>query len=206
MNTEESFVNTKWIEIGTIVAPQGLQGELRVSSSSDFPERFEEPGTRWLQSPKGEPPVIVELLGGRCIPGKNIYVIQLKGIDNRENAEALRNYKLLVPESDRPQLEVDEYHVSELIGLVVYNQLTGEQLGKISDVFFSGNDILEVELFASKNHSEIEQELTKTKKNKTKPAKPATILIPFVKEIVPVVDISGGRIEINPPQGLLEIN
>ena len=62
--------NLEWIEIGTILAPQGLQGELRVSSSSDFPERFEEPGQRWLQSPKGEPPVIVELLSGRCIPGK----------------------------------------------------------------------------------------------------------------------------------------
>ena len=139
--------NLEWIEIGTILAPQGLQGELRVSSSSDFPERFEEPGQRWLQSPKGEPPVIVELLSGRCIPGKNIYVIQLKGIEDRNSAEALRNHKLLVPQSDCPQLEVDEYHVSQLIGLAVYNQLTHEEIGKITDIFFSGNDILEVELF-----------------------------------------------------------
>ena len=198
--------NLEWIEIGTIVAPQGLQGELRVSSSSDFPERFEEPGQRWLQSPKGEPPVIVELLSGRCIPGKNIYVIQIKGIEDRNGAEALRNYKLLVPQSDRPQLEADEYHVSELIGLVVYNQLTSEKLGQITDIFFSGNDILEVELFVPKNYNEIQQEPTKTKKNKLKPAKPPTILIPFVKEIVTVVDLSAGRIEINPPPGLLEIN
>ena len=102
--------------------------------------------------------------------------------------------------------EVDEYHVSQLIGLAVYNQLTHEEIGKITDIFFSGNDILEVELFIDKNHAEIEQEPTKTKKNKSKPAKRATILIPFVKQIVPVVDLSAGRIEINPPQGLLEIN
>ncbi|MFM7717261.1 MAG: PRC-barrel domain-containing protein, partial [Microcystis sp.] len=115
-------------------------------------------------------------------------------------------YKLLVPKSDRPQLEADEYHVSELIGLVVYNQLTGEKLGEISDIFFSGNDILEVELFAQKHPSEIDQELINTKKNKSKPAKPTTILIPFVKEIVPLVDLKAARIEISPPPGLLEIN
>ncbi|MCJ8279194.1 MAG: ribosome maturation factor RimM, partial [Rivularia sp. ALOHA_DT_140] len=33
-----------------------------------------------------------------------------------------------------------------------------------------------------------------------------TVLIPFVKEIVPVVDLEAGRIEITPPDGLLELN
>ncbi|PSO69461.1 MAG: ribosome maturation factor RimM, partial [Cyanobacteria bacterium QS_1_48_34] len=37
----------KWLEIGTIVAPQGLEGELRVYPTTDFPERFEQPGVRW---------------------------------------------------------------------------------------------------------------------------------------------------------------
>ena len=41
----------KWLEIGTIVAAQGLRGEVRVYPSSDFPERFLEPGTR-IASPK----------------------------------------------------------------------------------------------------------------------------------------------------------
>ena len=37
-----------WLEIGKIVSPQGLTGELRVYPNTDFPERFEEPGKRWL--------------------------------------------------------------------------------------------------------------------------------------------------------------
>lgn len=197
----ENSLKNEWIEIGTIVAPQGLWGELRVSSSSDFPERFEAAGQRWLQSPKGEPPVTVELLSGRGIPGKNIYVVQLKGIEDRKSAEALRGYKLLVLQSDRPQLEADEYHVSELIGLVIYHQLTGEKVGIINNIFFGGNDILEVQLIVAANHAEIQQESSEKKKTKSQ-----TVLIPFVKEIVPVVDLKAGRIEINPPPGLLEIN
>ena len=39
------------IEVGTITSPQGLKGELRVYSDSDFPERFTKAGTRWLQHP-----------------------------------------------------------------------------------------------------------------------------------------------------------
>lgn len=200
----ESSPTAEWIEIGTIVAAQGLQGELRVSSSSDFPQRFEQPGKRWLQSPKGEPPVTVELLSGRGIPGKNIYVVRLENITSRNSADALRGYKLLVPQSDRPQLEVDEYHVSDLIGLAVYHQLTGEKIGIVSDIFLNENNLLEVELIKSKNDDEIQQK--PINKNKSKSIKPPIVLIPFVKEIVPVVDLEAGRIEINPPLGLLEVN
>jgi 16S rRNA processing protein RimM len=192
-----------WLEIGKIVAPQGLKGELRVSSSSDFPERFEQPGQRWLQSPDGDRIEPVELRSGRYIPGKNLYVIRLAGVEDINKAEELRNYKLLVPKSDRPPLEQDEYHVSDLIDLEVYNRLTGEKLGTVSDVLSAGNDLLEVKLdrqipLAPNNED--------SSRKKPKKPKPATVLIPFVKEIVPVVDIEGRRIEIAPPPGLLEVN
>jgi 16S rRNA processing protein RimM len=192
-----------WLEIGTIVAPQGLKGELRVNSSSDFPERFEQPGQRWLQSPDGDRIESVELLSGRSIPGKNLYVIRLTGVEDRERAEALRNYKLLVSKSDRPPLEQDEYHVSDLIDLEVYIQLTGEKLGTVSDVLSAGNDLLEVTL-----ERQILPDLDNENSDcqKAKKPKPATILIPFVKEIVPLVDIEGRRIDITPPPGLLELN
>jgi len=42
-----------WLEIGTIVAPQGLEGELRVLSVSDFPERFQKRGIRGIQGAQG---------------------------------------------------------------------------------------------------------------------------------------------------------
>jgi 16S rRNA processing protein RimM len=118
------MANDDWLEIGTIVAPQGLRGELRVYPNSDFPERFEEPGQRWLQRPGDTEPQPIELLQGRFVPGKKIYVVQLAGVETREQAEALRDSRLLVPESDRPELGDDEYHVMDLLNLEVFNQLT----------------------------------------------------------------------------------
>ena len=51
-----------WLEIGKIVSPQGLIGELRVYPNTDFPERFEEPGKRWLLRPGETELQPVELL------------------------------------------------------------------------------------------------------------------------------------------------
>jgi 16S rRNA processing protein RimM len=202
-----------WLEIGTIVAPQGLKGELRVYPNSDFPERFEKPGQRWLQRPGETQPQPVELLAGRYVPGKGIYVVQLAGVENREQAEALRDSRLLVPESDRPKLGEDEYHVMDLIDLEVFNQLTGEAVGVVVDVISAGNDLLEVQLHQqpapapAKAEAPIPNRTSKIRKPKRKTAsKPATILIPFVKAIAPVVDLQSGRIEITPPAGLLEVN
>jgi len=50
-----------------------------------------------------------------------------------------------VPESDRPALGEDEYHVPDLIGLEVFNQLSGKTLGVVVDVIPAGNDLLEAQ-------------------------------------------------------------
>ena len=68
-----------WLEIGKIVAPQGMKGELRVYPETDFPERFEVPGKRWLLRENATQPEEVELVKGRFLEGKNLYVIQLGG-------------------------------------------------------------------------------------------------------------------------------
>ncbi|NES82384.1 MAG: ribosome maturation factor RimM [Moorea sp. SIO2B7] len=203
----------EWLEIGKIVAPQGLKGELRVNASSDFPQRFEDPGQRWLQLKEITKPQPIELLGGYQIPGKNVYVVQLEGVEDRNQAEGLRGCKLLVKTSDRPELFDDEYHVSDLIDLEVYNQLTAENIGIVIDVFWAGHDLLEVKLHKQPviesapkpEPSKITRISKKRKKNSKKP-KPVTVFIPFVKEIVPVVDIEANRLEIKPPPGLLEVN
>lgn len=207
------MANDDWLEIGTIVAPQGLKGELRVYPNSDFPERFEEPGQRWLQRPGETEPQPVELLGGRFVPGKGIYAIKLKGVENRDQAEALRDSRLLVPESDRPQLAEDEYHVIDLLNLEVFNQLTGEAVGIVVDVVRAGNDLLEVKLHKQpepepdKPEKPTPNRISKIRKPKRQiEKKPATVLIPFVKAIAPIVDLERRRIEITPPVGLLEIN
>jgi len=183
-----NFAWDNWIKIGQIVAAQGLKGELKVYPDSDFPERFTCPGKRWLLSPNNQQLREVELLKGRCIPGKNLYIISLEGVTDRTEAEKLRDFGILVSKEDVPKLAQDEYHVSHLIGLKVYNQQDNTFLGHIVDVFWAGQDILEVEPIPLNEK------------------KMANYLIPFVKEIVPLVDLDKKRVEINPPVGLLEIN
>lgn len=184
-----------WIEIGTIVSPQGVRGELRVLSNSDFPERFEVPGKRWLWCPSQIEPQPIELLGGRNVEGKNLYVVKLSGVGDRNRADELRGYKLLVLESDRPKLQEDEYYVLDLIGLSVFMQETGEFVGTVVDLLSAGHDLLEVQLQTSQD----QEQTTKDKGQKT-------VLIPFVTAIVPIVDLEARRVEITPPIGLLEIH
>ncbi|PHJ67005.1 16S rRNA processing protein RimM [Nostoc linckia z18] len=190
MPNAQYLMTNDWLEIGKIVAPQGLSGELRVYPDSDFPERFQVPGKRWLLRPGEREPQPIELLAGRYIEGKNLYVIKLAGVENRNQAEELRGCKLMVLASDRPELGEDEYHVLDLIGLEVFMQASGELVGTVVDIIPAGNDLLEVKLHSS---------FTNDKAQKT-------VLIPFVEAIAPVVDLQTGRIEITPPDGLLEIN
>ena len=203
----------EFIEVGTITSPQGLRGELRVYPDSDFPERFTQAGTRWLRHPDTGAIAQVQLTGGRQLSGKNLYVIKLAGIEDRNQAETLRNHALLVDKSDRPKLKHDEYHVSDLIGMEIYHQDTGENIGVVVDLYSAGNDLLEIRLHkqpevVTKPKRDLSQVSRRTKRKKYRPksSKPLTIFIPLVKEIVPVVDISQQRIEISPPDGLINIH
>jgi 16S rRNA processing protein RimM len=87
----------------------------------------------------------------------------------------------------------------------------------VVDVLSAGNDLLEVQLattFSSEfAHDQKSNEVGSSAENpvqalakrRTKPKPVHTVLIPFVKAIVPVVDIVEQRIEITPPPGLMEI-
>jgi 16S rRNA processing protein RimM len=171
-----------WMEIGTIVAPQGLKGEVRVYPHSDFPERFEVAGERWLYSTNQTEPESVQLQRGYYIPGKDLYVVKLAAIDSRLQAESLRGRMLVVPIADRLELAAGEYHVADLIDLPVFLQSTGEQVGVVIDLVSAGQDLLVVKTA----HQEV--------------------WIPFVPEIVPLVNTEQRRIEITPPEGLLSLN
>ncbi|MEM8675354.1 MAG: ribosome maturation factor RimM [Cyanobacteria bacterium P01_G01_bin.67] len=215
MNDEQLTINQEinWLEVGTITSPQGLKGELRVYPDSDFPERFTQAGKRWLRHPDTAAITEVQLTGGRYIAGKNLYVIKIEGIEDRDQAEELRNHKLLVDSSDRPKLSKDEYHVSDLVGLEVYHQETGENIGVVIDLYSAGNDLLEIRLHKqpetqAKSQRDLSQVSRRSKRKKYRPKspKPLTIFIPFVKEIVPVVDLTSQRLEISPPDGLINIH
>ncbi|MBL1179433.1 ribosome maturation factor RimM [Pantanalinema sp. GBBB05] len=174
-------MSEQFVEIGKIVAAQGLKGEVRIYPSSDFPERFLQPGKRWIQRSPNADPQTIELVKGRYLDGKGLYVVQFAAVDDREAAEALIGSKLLVPQSDRPPLEEDEFHILDLIGLEVIDQATQTVVGQVVQLISAGNDLLEVE-----------------RSDQTR------VLIPFVKAIVPIVDLEQGRIEITPPAGLID--
>ncbi|HAN73465.1 MAG TPA: ribosome maturation factor RimM [Planktothrix sp. UBA8407] len=201
---------SEWIEIGTIVAAHGLRGEVRVYPNSDFPERFIEPGQRWLLHPGQTEPEPVEFLGGYLMPSKGIYVVEIEGIEDRSQAEALQGCPLMVTDQDRPYLEDDEFYVLDLIGLEVFDQEKARIIGRVVDVIPAGNDLLEVELYSPTPTEETPvsepiPELIHRKSKKKRKLKPLpTVLIPFVKEIVPIVDLEQKRIEIIPPRGLIE--
>jgi 16S rRNA processing protein RimM len=186
---DASNAQPELMAVGKLVAAQGLQGELRVLPMSDFPQRFTRPGRRWIQGRPPQPPREVDLLRGRQLPGKELFVVQLAGIDSREAAEALVGHQLLVPASDRLPLQPGEFHLLDLVGLearlLEADGSPGALIGQVSDLIHAGNDLLEVQ----------------------RPGEPtpAPLLIPFVEAIVPVVRLNEGWIGITPPPGLLDL-
>lgn len=219
-----------WLEVGRIVGAQGMRGEVRIYPNSDFPERFLQPGRRWLRRSPTSEVEAVELVHGRLVQGKGLYVVQFEEIRDRTSAENLSNAMLLVPESDRPALEAGEFFVADLIGLRVILRSSQAEIGTVVDLYTAGNDLLAVQLHASAtetaslaDHLESNQPSPQTEatveaqpeaaqpkskaraqsKSKSKLKKPLPLLIPFVNEIVPVVDLEQGYLEIDPPAGLL---
>lgn len=171
----------EWLPVGQLVGAQGLRGELRLNPASDFPKRFTEPGPRWLQT-KGAEPKEVELLEGRQLPGKSLYVVRLKGVNNRASAEALVGHTVLVPAADRPELADGEFHLLDLVGLEARLEGNDEPIGTVSNLISGGNDLLEIKLHSGK-----------------------TVLVPFVEAIVPEVQPEEGWLLLTPPPGLLEL-
>ena len=179
------MINKKeWLVVGLITSCHGINGQIKVKSLSDFDERFLKPGIRWLQK-ENEPPSEIELISGFKQPGKETFVIKLKGINTRNHAEKLKKHKILVKTNKLPKLKKEEYHLLELINLEV-KTLENDELkiiGKVINLENEKNNLLIIELF----------------KNKKK------VLVPFVEEIVPLVDIKNNFLIINPPNGLLEL-
>ena len=174
----------EWLIIGLITSCHGINGQVKVKSLSDFEERFLKPGMRWLQK-ENEPPSQIELISGFKQPGKETFVIKIEGINTRNHAEQLKKFKILVKTDNLPKLKKEEFHLLELVDLKVKTLENGELniIGKVINLENEKNNLLVIELF--KNHKKV--------------------LIPFVNEIVPLVDIKNNFLIINPPNGLLEL-
>ena len=178
------IIENKWLTVGLITSCHGINGQVKVKSLSDFDERFLKSGIRWLQK-ENEPPLKINLLSGFKQPGKEIFVIKLEGINTRNHAERLKKFKILVKTDKLPKLKKEEFHLLELINLEVKTLENNElkTIGKVINLENEKNNLLVIELL--KNQKEV--------------------LIPFVQEIVPLVDIKNNFLIIRPPSGLLEL-
>jgi len=174
----------EWLIVGLITSCHGINGQVKVKSLSDFEERFLKPGIRWLQK-ENETPSKIQLVSGFKQPGKETFIVKLQGINTRNHAEQLQKFKILVKTDNLPKLKKGEFHLLELINLEVKTLKNDELtiIGKVINLDNEKNNLLIIELF--KNQKQVH--------------------IPFVKEIVPLVDIKNNFLIINPPNGLLEL-
>ena len=134
---------------------------------------------------ENEPPSKIELISGFKQPGKENFIIKLEGINTRNQAEQLKKFKILVRTDNLPKLKKEEFHLLELINLEV-KTLENDELkiiGKVINLENEKNNLLVIEIFQNQKK----------------------VLVPFVEEIVPLVDIKNKFLIIDPPNGLLEL-
>lgn len=121
-----------WIEVGRVQRAHGVHGEVRVASSTDNPDRFvpgetvyardARPGLAGGRRVATSPPGDADRVPLEIEDARGTYenpLIAFVGIDTREQAEALRGFVLEVPGDRLPDLEEGEYYLCDLEGLEV---------------------------------------------------------------------------------------
>ena len=128
----------KKVVIGKISAPHGVRGEVRIVPLTDFPERFENLKTVFLEDDSK-----MEL---ESVKFSNKFIIaKFKNINNRNDIEIFNGKLLMLNRSDIPSLPEGEYYNFDIIGLEVIDD-KGSKLGKITEVLKTGsNDVYVVE-------------------------------------------------------------
>ena len=110
-------------------------------------------------------------------PAKDGFVVRLKGVADRNAAILLRNQDLYVPRERLPAPEPDEFYLADLVGLTVVDR-DGATFGTVIDVHdFGAGPVLEFGPMAGGE----------------------TVMLPFTDEVVPVVDLAGGRLVVVRP-------
>jgi 16S rRNA processing protein RimM len=166
--------------VGRVGRPHGLRGEVTVDVRTDDPDQRFAQGTVLATDPAGRGPLTVSSL--RWHSGR--LLIRFGDCQDREAAEGLRGIVLVVDAADLPApSDPEEFSDHQLIGLQVLT-VSGESVGLVADVLHHGQDLLVITGAGPRSGTEI--------------------LVPFVAPIVPEVDITAGRLVIDPPPGLLD--
>jgi 16S rRNA processing protein RimM len=180
--------NPDTVVVGRIGRPHGVRGLATVEVRTDDPDLRFAPGEVLITDPPERGPLTVvdkrwhsgTLLLQLADPSGEVF-------GTREAVDAVRNTLLLVPVADLPEIEdPDSYYDHQLVGLSA--QLPdGSVIGEVTAVRHEAQDLLVV-------RRRVGGEVTT-----------ADALIPFVSAIVPAVDLAGGFLVVDPPEGLLEL-
>ncbi|MEC3980315.1 ribosome maturation factor RimM [Amycolatopsis sp. H20-H5] len=167
------------VVVGRVAKAHGITGELAVDVRTDSPEQRFRVGavvaTRLRDGSTRE----LTITAARSHSGR--LLVRFEQVQTRDVAETLRGALLLADTSALPPTEdPEEFYDFELEGLRA--ELTdGSPVGKVIEVLHSpGGELLSLDCDGR------------------------TVLVPFVQAIVPVVDIAGGRVVLDPPEGLLD--
>jgi 16S rRNA processing protein RimM len=164
--------------IARAVKTHGLKGEVVAELLTDFPERFEDLEQVVLVSPGGEQKIgTIKDFWFQ----KNRVVLKLDGYDHVDAAKELIGYEFAVPESDRVQLEDDEFYDWELEGCTV--KVGDESIGRVRSVMKTGG----TEILVISDEAGNER------------------LIPLAAQIVVKIDADAKTIVVDPPEGLLDL-
>ena len=160
--------------VGAITGAHGIRGEVKLRSFTEDPAAIAAYSP--LETAKGAK---IEIL--RVRPQKEGLLAVLKGVSDRNAAEALKGTELFVPRTRLPAPEEDEVYVHDLIGLPVH-LADGSLLGEIVDVAdYGAGDLIDVKVEGRKD----------------------TVLIPFAGEYV--LEAQGDRLVVDLPEGFLDV-
>ncbi len=161
--------------VGVVGAPHGIRGEVRIKSHTAVPLDIAAYGP--LTTEDGR-----EVRIRKARLAKDMVIATLDGVNDRNAVETLKNQRLYIDRDQLPEADEDEWYYADLVGLDV-RDTDGEKIGTVLAVQdFGGGELLEVR----------------------RPGTPGTVLVPFSHAAVPVVDVGGGFVGIDPPPGLLD--
>jgi len=162
-----------------VARPQGRHGEVAAELHTDFPERFAERKRVFALLPGGQRR---ELRVEEFWPHKGRMVLKFAGVDSISQAEALAGCEIQIPRSERAKLEPGSVYAGDLIGCEVI--ASGATVGKIDEVQFGAGDAPLLVIRQGRRE----------------------LMIPFAEAYLKKVDLSGRRVEMELPEGMLELD
>jgi 16S rRNA processing protein RimM len=176
---ERPSTSTEYL-VGIAVRVHGLRGELVVDLHTDSPEERFAPGASLIAQRPGAAAGTLTVEAARPHSGR--LLVRFVEAPDRAAAEALRGTRLLVTaDAIAPPDDDEEFHVHQLEGLRAELE-DGTVAGTVREVVHGpGGELLVL----------------------ARPER-ADALVPFVRAIVPTVDLAGGRLVLTPPEGLLD--